>query len=452
MARTWLCSENRLARVVEPLAGDARHLDQAGAPARWRQVRQLAAQHLDERAPGAALGVQILEPGGGLAVGRIGLEDLLEAGHRVLVLAELVGPQRRDPPVQRHAGRRIGGHLRLAGQDLHQIGVAPLGLVARGQRAQRGGVIGLERQDVEVGVDHHHLEVQSVAVDGDDLELAVDLLVDVGGRDGVEIVLEQLQQRVPLLGGGVELAQRRDGLGQMGPQAQEALPDLDRLVGVLRPLLGGARHLDPHGQPALGVGLGLLGLGQDRQQLRLFVSGAVVLAVELDHPAVGRIELAHPAEERLRHVGLAEPLPDQRREIGQQGRVLLAALGARRRFQHLAQLGPGLGGGQRGPDGQQRARLDRVGLQRLAEVAEGIGRALEPLAQLAGRHRRRGALLAGRRPLGPLRVERQQLVVSAALAQDPLEVRTRAAVGGIQLQALASRLASASAPSGRYLK
>ena len=106
-------------------------------------MRQLAPEHLDERAPGPPLGVQVLEPRGGLEVVRIGLEDLLEAGDRVLVLAELVGPQGRNSPVQRDAGRRVGRDLRLTGQDLDQIAETPLGLVAGRESGERLGVIGL---------------------------------------------------------------------------------------------------------------------------------------------------------------------------------------------------------------------------------------------------------------------------------------------------------------------
>ena len=398
---------------------------------------ELLAQKLDERPPGARLGVEVLEPRAGLGVGRIGLEDLLEAGDGVLVLAELVGPQRGDPPVQRHARRRIGRRLGLARQDLDQIAVAPLRLVAPRQRRQRRRVIGLERQDVEVGRHHHHIEVQPIAVDGHDLQVPVDLLVDVRGRDGVEIVLQELEQRVPLLGRRVELAQRRHRLGQVRPQAQEALPDLDRLVGVLRPLLGGARHLDPHRHAAVEVRLGLLGLRQHRQELRHLVPRGVVRPIELDHLAVGGIELAHAAEERLRHVLLVEPIAEQQRQLGEQRDVLLAALGPRRRLQHLGEVGPGPAGGQRGADGLQRARLIGVGVERLLEVGERLGAAPELLAQLAGQDLGGGALLAGLRALGPLAIERQQLVAPAGLAQDPFEVRRRTAVAGVELEALA---------------
>ncbi len=428
---------DRLARVVEPLAREARHLPEARPPALRAAVRKLLAQQLDERPPGPRLGVEVLEPRAGLGVGRIGLEDLLEAGDGVLVLAELVGPQRGDPPVQRHARRRIGRRLRLSCQDLNEIAVATLRLVAPRQRRQRRRVIGPERQDVQVGRHHHDIEVQPIAVDGHDLQVTVDLLVDVRRRNRVEIVLQELEQRVPLLGRGVELAQRRHRLGQVGPQAQEALPDLDRLVGVLRALLRGARHLDPHRHAAVDIRLGLLRLRQHRQELRQLVPRGVVRPVELDHLAVGGIELADAAEERLRHVLLVEPVAEQQRQLGEQRDVLLPALGARRCLQHLGEVGPGPAGGQRGAHRLQRARLIGVGVERLLEVGECLGTAPELLAQLAGQDLGGGPLLAGLRALGPLAIERQQLVSPASLAQDPFEVGRRTAVAGVELEALA---------------
>ncbi len=339
--------------------------------------------------------------------------------------------------MQRHAGRRIGRRLGLARQDLDQIAVAPLRFVAPRQRRQRRRVIGLEREDVQVGRHHHHVEVQPIAVDGHDLQVTVDLLVDVRRRNRVEIVLQELEQRVPLLGRRVELAERRHRLGQVRPQAQEALPDLDRLVGVLRPLLGGARHLDPHRHAAVDVRLGLLGLRQHRQELRQLVPRGVVRPVELDHLAVGGVELADAAEERLRDLLLVEPIAEQQRQLGEQRDVLLPALGPRRRLQHLGELGPGPARAQRGADRLQRARFIGVGVERLLEVGERVWAPPELLAQLAGQNLGSGPLLAGLRALGPLAIERQQLVAPAGLAQDPFEVGRRTAVAGVELEALA---------------
>ncbi len=266
--------------------------------------------------------------------------------------------------------------------------------------------------------------------------MAVDLLVDVRGRDGVEIVLQELEQRVPLVGRRVELAQRRHRLGQVRPQAQEPLPDLDRLVGVLRPLLGGARHLDPHRHAAVDVRLGLLSLRQHRQELRQLVPRGVVHPEELDHLSVGGIELAHAAEERLRHVLLVEPIAEEQRQLGEQRDVLLPALGPRGRLQRLGEVSPGPAGGQRGADGLQRARLIGIGVERFSEVRERLGAASELLAQLARQDLGGGPLLAGLRALGPLAIERQQLVAPAGLAQDPFEVGRRTAVAGVELEAL----------------
>jgi hypothetical protein len=432
---------DRLARLVEAVGGQARHLDQARAAPVGRKIGQLFLVDVQQRAPRPAAGVKLLEPLAGLGVRRIRFQDLLEAGDRVVVLAQLLRPEGGDAPVQRQPLRGIGGRVGLAGEDLDEVAPAPLRLVAAGQRRQRRRVVRLERHDAEVGVDHHDVQVQAVAVDGDDLEVPVDLLVDVGGRDGLQILFQDLEQRVPLLRARVKPLERLDRLGQVRLQAQQALPDVDGLVDGLvrglRALLGGARHLDAHRHAPLDVGLGLLRLRQQRQELRLLVPRGEVLAVEVDHRAVRRIQLAHAAEVDLRLARLIQPLPLQRRQVDGQRHVGLAALRAHGRLQHLGQLGPALLGGQRRDDRPQRAALDGVRLQRLAEVGQrGVGTA-GLLRQLAGLHLGQRALLARRRLLGAAAIERQQIVQLAGVAQHAFQVQAGAPVARIQLQAAA---------------
>ena len=292
-------------------------------------------------------------------------------------------------------------------------------------------------EDREVAVHHHDLEVQAISINGHDLQVATDLFIGVGSRHRVQIVLEQLEQRVPFLGRRVEAAKRPDGLRQVGTEAQDPLPDVDRLVGVLGPLLGRARHLDAHLHPPLDIGLGLLRLGQDSEQLGGLVPGRVVLAVELHHHVVRGVELAHAAEEGLGHVRLPEPLPEQRGQLPDETGVLLAAPGPGRRLQDLAELRPGAGRGEGLAHGPERPRLDRVRLEGLAEVGERVGGPPRSLAQLAGRYLGQRLFVAAGRPLGPLRVDRQQLVGASRLAQHPLEVAPRPPVVGIELEALA---------------
>ena len=405
---------DRLARLVEPLGGQLGHLGQAVAALLGGDVRELFLVDLEQRLPGPAARVQLLEPLAGLEVRGIGLEDLLEAGHRVLVLAELLGPQRGDAPVQRQALRRLGGRLGLAREDLDEVGPAPLRLVARRQRRQRRRVVGLERDDAQVGVDHHDVQVQAISIDRDDIQVTIDLFVDRLGRDRLEILLEQLEQRVPLLGARVEPLERLDRLGQVRLQAQQALPDVDRLLGVLLvplpfrglafalglALLDGARHLDAHRHLAVDVGLGLLRLRQQRHQLRDLVPAGEVVAIEVDHRAVARVDLAHAAEDHLGLLDLAELLPQQIGELDQQRHVLLAALGARSGVEDFRQLGPALLRAQRRGHGAQRPVLDRVRLQRLLEVRHRLIGAAQLVGQLARRHLGDGAIVLAGRLLG----------------------------------------------------
>ena len=295
------------------------------------------------------------------------------------------------------------GRLGLLAEHADEIAPAALRLVARRQRRERVGVVGPQREHAEVRVDDHDVEVQAVSIDRDDLEETADLFVDVVGRQRVELLLEDLEQRVPLLRLRVERLERRDGLGQPRLEAQQALPQLDGLVGALRARLGGARHLHAHGDAAIDVGLALLRLREDLQQVGLVVLRAVVGPVELDHLVVRGIDLADAAEEGLGRLGVVEPLPQQRREVDLQRDVLLAALRARRRLEDLGELGPAsCCFGQRVAHGAQRARLVRARLERLAEVRERLVALADLRRHLAREHLGERAVLAVARRLGAL--------------------------------------------------
>ena len=89
------------------------------------QVGKLAAVDLDQRPPGAALGVEVLEPPAGLAC-RVGSDSRIfsRLATALPVLAQLLGPQRGDAPVQRDALRRLLGRVRLPGQHLDEVAVS----------------------------------------------------------------------------------------------------------------------------------------------------------------------------------------------------------------------------------------------------------------------------------------------------------------------------------------
>src|SRR5205823_12012484 len=65
-----------------------------------RQQAHLAPGELDDGAPRSAARVDVAQARAGVRVGGIDLQHLLEAGHGVAVLAQLLHPQGRDAPVE----------------------------------------------------------------------------------------------------------------------------------------------------------------------------------------------------------------------------------------------------------------------------------------------------------------------------------------------------------------
>jgi hypothetical protein len=99
---------------------------------------------------------------------RAQLEDLLERLDRLGVVAEPVDPQRRHAPVDRRAlGDRPRPRLGFALEHPDQIVPPRQRLVLVGEGVERLGVVGIEREDRVVGVDHHDVELELVAVDLD---------------------------------------------------------------------------------------------------------------------------------------------------------------------------------------------------------------------------------------------------------------------------------------------
>ena len=293
--------------------------------------------------------------------------------------------------------RRIRGRLGLASQDVNQIAPPRLRLVPGRQRRQRLGMLRINLKDVQVRVDDHDVQVQPVAVDLGDFQVASDaLLVRLLGQR-LDVVFQQIQKRVPLLGADVEPVQGLDRFRQVGLEPQQPLPDVDDLLGILGAGFRRLRHLDAERDPALRIRFGLLRPRQNRQQLWQIVAMAVKLAVELDHRAVGRIEFAQLSEKNLGLRDLVQLLPQNRRELHQQRHVGLATLGTRRQIQDLGQFGPVLLLGQRGDDRAQGFCLARGRLQRLAEVRQRFVGLAQFLRQLRHRHFGERAVLSALR-------------------------------------------------------
>ena len=234
----------------------------------------------------------------------------------------------------------------------------------------------------------------------------------------------------------VEPPQRLDRLGQVRLEAQQALPDVDDLLGVLRTRLGRPRHLDAHRDAPLGIGLGLLRRRQHRQQLRQVVAGvrrtrgrtrpsagwpgsslrtlrkwtsACGVWPSFFHSSVAScISSGTSASPRLERDASSSTLASSAQSFfsvsaATTGRSALASLGVR--------------------------------LQRLAEVGQRLVGLAQLLRQLGGGDLGQRALLAALRQRGARGQQRQQLVGPVAPAQEPFQVLAGAAVLGIQLQA-----------------
>ena len=294
---------------------------------------------------------------------------------------------------------------------------------------------GVDLQHREVGVDDHHLQVETVAVDLCDLQRPSDALLLGRFRHRLQVVLEKIEERVPFLGPAVEPPQRLDRLGEVGLEPEQSFPDVDDLLEVLGTRLRGLGHLDPEGDAPLGIAFGLLGRGQDRQQLRQIVGSTVKLSVEFHRGAVGGIEPPDLAKVELGLSRLAQLSPEQRSQLHEQRDIGLAALGARRQLQDLGQLGPILLLGQGRHHRSQGLGLAGRGLERLPKVRQSLVAVSQLLGDLRHRDLGLGALVAGLRQRGPIPQQGQELVRPFLPSQQALELLAGPAILGVELQA-----------------
>jgi hypothetical protein len=126
---------------------------------------------------------------------------------------------------------------RLLAQQRDQIRPALHRLVLRGQRVGGFEVVGLDREDLVVGVDDHHIELQTIAIDLDHLLEERDLVL--GRRPGglLDRLLQRLDEVVPALRLLVQIGERlarRPRLRRLGDYFFPGVDSLvDRLLGGL---------------------------------------------------------------------------------------------------------------------------------------------------------------------------------------------------------------------------
>ncbi len=316
---------------VEALAGELRHLHPELAPlGTFGGVLGLAGEQLVERLVGAALGVELLQALDRLAIGAVDGVELLVRLDGVLHVRELIEPAPRDraPQLRLHAG--LGLELRLAG--LHREEVAPPleRLVHARELAHAPEVARIELRDLREHGDERRVALHLVAVHDGDLAEHRQAARGVVEGELVELLPEEVGERVPARRLAVEALQRVARVLVLGVLAEDRAPLLDRLLRV-RALLGEARDLGDDGAALGPVGRRALRVAEDRHEPGALAARRAPLAEEVEHPGVRRIELAQALEPRLRRVGPAALAPVHHANLEDRARLLvLAAQGAGR--------------------------------------------------------------------------------------------------------------------------
>ena len=402
------------------------------------EIAEFAPQEIQQGTPRAPARVDFAQGGSSRPILGIDLEDLLQGRDGVVMVAELFDPQFGDAVVERHLLGRIRDDLGLAHENAREIAPAALRLVALGQRDQRLGVIGPQRQDGGVGIDDHHLKLQAIAVDGHHVEIALDLLVDLTRRQRLASVFKQFQKGVPLLGFGIETAERIHRLGQTGPDTQEQLPRVDGLFKQLRTALGHGGHLDAELNPYVGIGFVLLSLAEQHEQLRNLVARKVVLAIEGDEPRVRRLRLLHPAKTQLGLVQLVQALPVEFTERERGGHLGLPPLrGSQRCLVQFNEVGRFISGRKQIVQGIVDSLVAWGGQQGLPVVILRLRPVTHLLGQVAGSQLGRALVLGRGRVRAPTRQVLGQFHRSASLPQQTFEREVRPAILWVKLQAAA---------------
>ena len=431
--------------IAEALGRQPRHLRLLGPAIRRRHHARLAGEHVDQRAPLLAARVDVLEARDRVGIGRRELEDALERLDRVREVAEPLGPQVRDL-AQQHDALAVGQvrRLGLARQQRDHVVPPAERAVLAGQLVGGAPVVRIDLEDRVVGVEHHHVEPQLVAIDLDDVEHAGDAARDVGLGQPIDLVLHQVEQRVPLLGAAVEPRERAARVLRGRIATEMLLPRFDRLLGVLLRL----RQLgDLDGERPRAVRLGRVGrrctgdLLEHREQLPALAFGRVVLAIEVERGRVRGLDLAHAPEVLLGLVEILEVLPQHHRDLKEHADVVAGVLARlhrglvrRHHARPVARARRGVG------DEAQRLRLRGIEREHLAhrrgrarEVGEPVaGDVRQPEQRthpVVGRRGQLRAILEVLREVGPaLRPPQQTREVERGLAVLVVDVERPAQV------------------------
>jgi hypothetical protein len=328
---------DRLVLVAEALLGEAGELDADVQRLLALGLRELGAAQVDQRAPVLARLVDAGQHPARLPVAGGERHRVGEQFHRLARVGELVGPDAGDAAQHVDLARDVLLVARGVEQaPVHGEQVVPaVGVaVGVGERLDRRGVARVDVEDLLQHAQRHRVEAELVAVQLRDLEQAGDALL-FGLRavgDAVVLLLEQLDERGPLLALAVQALERLGRARVVAVLAQHRAPDLDRAVEADELLLGEVGHLLREREARLGVVLleRAAGLDQHLHQLAGVAVGGEHLAVEGEDLGVGGVVAADAAEIGLglgrgaRAAGRAAELPDD--HAGEQRDVVAGAL------------------------------------------------------------------------------------------------------------------------------
>ena len=430
--------------IAQPLRREPRHLAELRAPLVLRQHAGLAAQHIDQRAPLAPLRIDLFEARERIRAldgRRCDLDDPLERPDRVREVPEALRPQVRDFAQERHAlAVAEVRHLALACQHRDQIVPAAEDAELPRELGVRALVLGIELQDRVEGVDHHHVELQAIAIDLDDLVQLLDPRRHVALGDALQLVLHQIQQRVPLLRAPVQAPECRSRLSRLARpriRAEHLLPRFDRLLGIVLRLreLG---DLDAH--RVRRRGRRATHLPEQREELGVLAAGRIVRAIDIERRRVRGLELAHAPEHLLRLIEIADVLPQRHRDLKQDPEVVAVAARLQRGLIRRDERGPVLRRRVALRHLAQRARLGRIELQRALDRDGRAGGTVGTqvlAADLREQQQGRDLLVDGRRELGPLLEQGRELAPPRAAPEVPHEMERCLAVARLDLEGLA---------------
>jgi len=222
---------DRYGCFLELLSGQLGDLGPAPPPlGRIGHAPDLLPQHRHQSIPVPPLLVHLLEEGQRLGVPPINLENRLERLDGLGLVGELFQVQVRHPQVQCDLRRGRADDGRLLAQHRNQLRPAWDDLVLGRQRIHHLDVAGLKGQDPVVGLDHHDIEFEPIAVQLDHLQEDRDLRLGSGPSRLFNRLFQDLDAGLPAFRPPVDPGQLAPGRPGRGSGRHDLLPRIDALL------------------------------------------------------------------------------------------------------------------------------------------------------------------------------------------------------------------------------